>query len=148
MAILLVYFENKHGNVCLPPTNDCPTLPGYERRECHYLHEVDKIQKRLYAQTVDELEREGIREQAVWGQRMAQVRSDLITRMHSAATIQYEKDFIAAYLCLSDERKREQYRSRFTCDMAYFAAREFDNPEEATVRALDIVDRQGQKRHG
>ena len=146
MALHVVYFQNRFGHIALPPNDDCPTLPGYERREANTLDEVDKLQLKLNQQTVEELEREGVREQLVWGEKMRQVRSDLITRMHSAATTQYEKDFIAHYLMLSDQRKRDQYKSRFTCDRAYFAAREFDNPEEATVRALDIADRQGARK--
>lgn len=137
MAILLEYYERANGDILLPPDHASFLEflpPGCVRCEATDLRQIDRIQGRLEQQERIRLEQDGQREEAALAERRAEIRSSLTTRMTSAATTQYERDFLAAYLKLSDQRKRDHYQKRFTCDMAYFEMREFDRPRTPDER--------------
>lgn len=141
MSVLLQYYEDAQGNIQLPPDEECFWTicpPGFERREAHYLHEVDKVKDRLESDERRRLELEGQREAAVMAPRIKAIRENLQSRMSSSATSAYEREFISLYLQLSDERKRELYRQRFACDNAYFELREFDRKRAPDEVRKDI----------
>lgn len=131
MAIHLTYFEDSTGHIQLPPTSDIPAPPGYQRSEANTLDEVDKLQARMQRQEADELERAGIREEVVWGQRLAEQRSKLIALVRSSTTTEYEKEFLMYWMQLRDEKRKAYFKSRFSVDIAaraFFEQREYDTP--------------------
>jgi hypothetical protein len=130
MAIHLVYFEDRDGNISLPPTDDTPCPPGYDRREANTLAEVDRLQKRLQQATYARCQQELMRDEAAFAEARERVRSSLTARIASAATTEYEKEFLRCYIQLREE-KREKYRQRFACDTAYLEMRENDKPRNA-----------------
>ena len=130
MAIHIQYFRNASGVINLPPTDDTPCPPTYERCEANSLAEVDALQRALQSQTYARTSLEQAHDDATFADARERVRSDLTARISSNTTSQYEKDFIRAYLQLRDE-KREKYRSRFVCDTAFLEMRENDKPRNA-----------------
>lgn len=151
MPIHLRYFVHAHADdhaenkIALPPDSATPCPPGYEEREANTLAEVDRLQRQLQSIEFAKLQREGERDAAQWADRLKAADDRLRTRAASSATTPYERDFIAEWLKLRDEKKREHFRQRFEVDMAaysYFPAREFDNPEERAQTLLDATDKQ------
>lgn len=146
MALHVQYLINAQGQIALPPDGYVaqsvladPRWSGYELREANTLDEVDRLTQRLNQQARDEAERDGLREQAVWAERLEQQRSAIAARIASSATSEYEKEFLRHWLLLRDEKKKAAYKSRFACDQAYFELREHDharNPEETLKESL------------
>jgi hypothetical protein len=130
MAIHLIYFEDRGGNISLPPSDDTPCPPGYDRREANTLAEVDRLQRRLQQATYERCQRELQRDEEAFAESRERVRSALAARIASAATSEYEKEFLRGYIQLREE-KREKYRQRFACDRAYLELRENDHPRNA-----------------
>src|ERR1700690_2878842 len=115
MAIHLRYFERKDGTVLLPPTDDTPCPADCLDLEANTLDEVDRLQKRLQQATYARCQQEQMRDEAAFAEARERTRSALTAKIASAATSQYERDFLREYIKLREE-KREKYRSRFTCD--------------------------------
>jgi hypothetical protein len=142
VAIHLYYFENREGDIQLPPTYEvyftlCPK--GYDRREANTLDEVDKLQKRLQEQTYKRCQAEQLRDEISFATARRHVIDSLQATLHSAATSQYERDFIRYYLEVHQPAKREEYKKRFACDRAFLEMREMDkprNPEETLGESL------------
>jgi hypothetical protein len=130
MAIHLTYFEDRNGSISLPPTDDTPCPPGYDRREANTLAEVDRLQSRLQRDTYERCQRELLRDEEATTEARERVRSALTAKIASAATTEYERDFLREYLKLRED-KRAKYRQRFTCDVAYLEMRENDHPRNA-----------------
>lgn len=133
MAIHLYFYEDRHGDIQLPPTDEvyftiCP--PGYERREANTLTEVDALQKKMQAATYRRSQSQLEHDEAVFAASRKAVIDSLHARLASSCTTQYERDFIHAYIQLREE-KRAAYRQRFTCDTAYLEMRENDHPRNA-----------------
>jgi hypothetical protein len=130
MAIHLVYFKSRDGTISLPPTDDTPCPPGYMRCEANTLDEVDKLQKRLQQATYERCQRELRRDEEAFAESRERVRSSLTAKIASSATTEYEREFLRAYIQLREE-KRDKYRQRFACDVAYLEMRENDRPRNA-----------------
>ena len=130
MAIHLLYFRNSVGDISLPPTDDTPCPPGYERCEANTLAEVDTLQRELQRATYLRNQQELMRDELAFASAREKVRSDLTARLSSAATSEYEREFIRGYLQLREE-KRDKYRQRFACDRAFLEMRENDKPRNA-----------------
>jgi hypothetical protein len=130
MAIHLKYFERPDGTVLLPPTDDTQCPPDCIAREANSLAEVDALQRRLQAATYARCQRELEADESAFAAVRSEVASRLSQRMASAATTQYEKDFLREYVKLREE-KRDRYRQRFTCDRAFLEMRENDHPRNA-----------------
>jgi hypothetical protein len=130
MAIHLIFFEDRGGNISLPPSDDTPCPPGYDKREANTLAEVDRLQKRLQQATYERCQRELQRDEEAFAESRERVRSSLAARIASSATTEYEKEFLRGYIQLREER-REKYRQRFACDRAYLEMRENDRPRNA-----------------
>lgn len=130
MAIHLRYFERPDGTVLLPPSDDIPCPADCLDREANTLTEVDALQKRLQAATYARCQRERMRDEVAFAESRQRVIDNIHSRIASAATTQYEKDFLREYIKLREE-KREKYRQRFACDTAYLELRENDHPRNA-----------------
>jgi hypothetical protein len=130
MAIHLTYFESKDGTISLPPSDDTPCPPGYDRREANTLAEVDRLQKRLQSATYERCQRELMHDEQALAESRERVRASITARIASAATTEYEKEFLREYIKLREE-KRDKYRQKFTCDVAYLEMRENDKPRNA-----------------
>jgi hypothetical protein len=130
VAIHLVYFKSRDGTISLPPTDDTPCPPGYMRCEANTLDEVDKLQKRLQQATYERCQRELQRDEEAFAESRERVRSSLTAKIASSATTEYEREFLRAYIQLREE-KRDKYRQRFACDVAYLEMRENDRPRNA-----------------
>lgn len=141
MAIKLYFFENREGDIQLPPNDECyfTFCPvGYDRREANTLAEVDALQKRLQEQTYRRQHSEWERDESTWALSRKAVIDSLHATLRSSCTSEYEREFIRAYIQLKEE-KRGKYRSRFVCDRAFLELRENDrarNPEETLGESL------------
>jgi exonuclease VII large subunit len=129
MAIHLRWFERRDGTVLLAPDDvsglraTCP--PDCIEREANTLAEVDALQRRLQAATYERCQREFQRDEDAFREARERVRSDLTAKLYSAATDEWEKEFIRGYLQLREE-KRDKYREILSCRQAYLLAREND----------------------
>ncbi len=139
MAIHLRFFERASGVILLPPDSTTPCPFDCVEREANSLAEVDALQRRLQQQTYERRQQELQTDEEAFAAAREQVRSDLTARLSSAATSEYEREFIRLYLQLREER-RAAYRSRFTADTAYLLARENDEKKSANpmLEALDL----------
>src|SRR5580704_17495477 len=130
MAIHLRFFERRNGDILLPPDDETPCPRDCLLREANTLAEVDRLQRRLQQQTYERCQRELLRDEDAFAEARERVRSDLTTKLASAATSEYEREFLRAYIQLREE-KRDKYRQRFACDVAYLEMRENDRPRNA-----------------
>ena len=130
MAIHLTYFESADGTISLPPSDDTPCPPGYDRREANTLAEVDRLQKRLQSATYERCQRELMHDEQALAESRERVRASITARISSAATTDYEKEFLRCYIQLREE-KRKAYQKKFSCDVAYLEMRENDKPRNA-----------------
>jgi hypothetical protein len=124
----VVYFRFPNGHITLAPYSDMPTPNGAIREGADTLAQVDRLQERLLSQEKQQWEREAQRDAATFGKLEEAVRDRLYARMTSAATDDYEKEFIRLYLQLRDEKKRKRYRDLYLQRTAYLWARENDSP--------------------
>jgi hypothetical protein len=125
-ASAIEYFLNRRsparppGYVILAPYSGSPCPDGYTREFADDLPAVDRLQATLLRQEQQQWEREQIHEEALIGERQRGVVDRLRQIMCSSATSAYERDFIAAYLALREE-KREKYRRVFEQRTAYLS---------------------------
>lgn len=138
----VIYFENSDGKLVLPPTTEDArwiystryAKLGFEWKEAGTLAEVDQLQKRLIAVEAQEMNLhlandDELRQRGLY----REVGERLRARMVSAATTEYEKDFISAYLMLREE-KRAKYAQLFLERTSYLWALEMDSKTKATDR--------------
>lgn len=131
----IVYFQNREGEIWLPPSTqqalavkDQMRARGFELKEANSLDKIDRLQKELQDWEYRKKERDCERLDTLRAEVRRGVRDRLVAKMVSSSTTPYERDFIQAYLMLSDD-KRDHFRKRFMCDnIAYFEKRESDNP--------------------
>jgi hypothetical protein len=146
----VIYFENKDHYVIIPPEEvgvvgiarkvyeEKYKALGWEWREASTLHEVDKLQKRLVDQEV--------RRNSAMADRNSECRDRafhysgqiLRQRMCSSSTTPWERDFIAAYLKMRED-KRDRYRDALTHHNYYLYARENDENKK-----IDLPLQEGQ----
>jgi hypothetical protein len=134
----VIFFENSSGHILLPgiQIGEGPSearrmfesrykAQGYEWREAGTWTEVQRLQKRLVEQETRILQQQG----QVDAERRARVHretsSNLRARMASGDCDPWERDFIAAWLQLREEKQAE-YTKRFTERNMYLYACEFD----------------------
>ncbi len=137
----IVYFDNFAGEVVLPPDSGAARYyysefrdatgrtyrdRGYELREAGTLAEVDALQRRLVEQDRREAECAADRSEVSSAEAWARRGSDLYGRMVSAATPEYEKEFIRAYLLVRED-KRARHRQRWLERQSYLWCREMDS---------------------
>jgi hypothetical protein len=130
MAIHLRFFERRNGDILLPPDDETPCPRDCLLREANTLAEVDRLQRRLQQQTYERCQQEYLRDEEAFAESRQRVIDNIHTRLASAATSQYERDFLREYIKLREE-KRDKYRQRFACDVAYLEMRENDRPRNA-----------------
>lgn len=137
----IVFYDNSAGEVVLPPSADVARYyysefrdgsgrtyrdRGFELREAGTLAEVDALQRRLVERDRREAEGQVDRQEAATAEAWRRRGSDLYARMVSAATPEYEKEFIRAYLQVRDD-KRARYRQAWLERQSYLWAREQDS---------------------
>ena len=141
----IIYFENEAGRVVLPPSSDGARAAwersykrdGYEIREADTLAAVERLQKRLVAQELEERERQAAHSGALRDAAWRVTGADLAQRMRSSATTPWERDFIEAYLQLREE-KRERHRQRFLETSMYLDVLEFDSGHQHRTDRLRV----------
>jgi hypothetical protein len=130
MPIHLRFFERRDGTVLLPPDDTTPCPADCLDREANTLTEVDALQRRLQQATNDRCQRELQHDEEAFASARQRVIDNIHAKLASSATSQYERDFLREYIKLREE-KREKYRQRFACDVAYLEMRENDRPRNA-----------------
>jgi len=145
----VVYFKNyrdsahPEGYLMLAPYSDFPTPRGYSREVARTLSEIDRLQFILIEQERRECEAEMLHDEAILGRKQREITDRLRQRMVSSSTSPYDRDLIAAYLQLREE-KREKHRQRFMERNMYLHARENDTPRNRSTHdekvSLDRVN--------
>src|ERR1017187_5789977 len=130
-APYVTYFESASGAISIPPTLDTPTPPGYDRRECHSIHEVEALERRMQQSSRDTAELEGGRWEAEGMETRRPVHRNLMTAIEPSSTSPYDKEFLKAWCELRDEKRREPYKRIFQQRESYFEALHFDHPRNA-----------------
>jgi len=130
VAIHFHYFEDRDGNIQLPPDDEtyftqCP--PGYDRREANTLDEVDKVQKRLQEADYKRHQAEYERDDAAWAGGRQRITDSLNTTIASSTSTQYGKDFARAYLQLREDKKKAYHKKMFEY-VSFLEMRENDKP--------------------
>lgn len=139
----ILYFEREDGHVVLPVYDaGCPEQARriFDQRYKNHpsekwqwretdgtLSAVDALQKRLCDQEIRRDNRMMESHQAVREAWRKQVASSLYARMTSAATSEFEREFIKIYLTLRDDAKRDKYRQQLEHRNHFLWAREFDS---------------------
>lgn len=136
----VIYFENSNGEIVLPPNSSEARYfyegfrqasgktyreLGFEWREAETLAEVDALQRRLVEQDRRANERNAERDERSRSASWQRIGDSLRARMVSSSTSPYEREFIALYLQLREE-KRARHRQRWLERTSYLWAREFD----------------------
>lgn len=106
---------------------------GWGWGEASTLSEVDKLQQQLAEQEIRKVEHRVGVDSFVRERIFRETGDALRSQMVSAATSQWEKDFIRCYLQMREE-KRNKYRSELTNHNYYIYARE--NSESKSVEDL------------
>ena len=97
---------------------------GFEYRDdCHTLNDVDRLQKKLQEQEMAIRRRQGEVDERTRQEIHQQTASRLRQRMASRDCKPFERDFIANWLMLQEE-KRKKYTQRWTEYTDYIWARE------------------------
>lgn len=136
-----IYFERKDGYVILAPAekgrDDLARMVyekrygplGWEWREARNLGELDRLEKRLIAQE----EREAAKMIAANSQVRDWVRqavaSALRQQMVSSSSTPFEREFIACYLKMREE-KRDKFRDALTHHNLGIMARNYDSSKK------------------
>lgn len=129
MAIHLIYFESQRGEILLPPTSDTPCPRGHILREANTISEVHDLERRLQRQELDRHEQQLERDHDWAEEKRREVRRRLISRIDSAATDEYTKEFLRNWMMLRDEKRREYYKNQFRCREVYLEGLHFDRPQ-------------------
>lgn len=145
----VVYFVNHRdttrppGWIMLAPYTSFATPVGWSREGAESLPEVDRLERKLMEQEVAERGADLVNEERTMGPLRDAVRDKLYQRMTSNSTSQYEKDFIAAYLQLREDR-RDKYHAKYLEFVTYLHARNFDTPKGRRMDSESVnVDRIG-----
>lgn len=134
-ASAIEYFCNRRdpsrppGYLLLAPYSGARLPDGYSREFADSLSAVDRLQTTLLSQEKREWEREQVHEESLIRARQQSVVDRLRQIMVSDSTSPYERDFIAAYLQLRDD-KREKYRKLYEQRVAYLSVLAHDCPPD------------------
>lgn len=133
--IKLVYFSRKlpDGTEHIIPAPDTrhPTPPGYIRRECRHLNEVDKVTRIIVKQDQEFFARMLANERAAGKSFRDGVRSRLCRRMLEIDCTAFERTFIAGALDYLVKKEEEIYTIKRVG--GYFHQREFDSDKSGPV---------------
>jgi hypothetical protein len=122
--ICVVYFENKEGYVIVAPDRSHPTPQGFIRRECHHLHEVDRLTRKLQTQDRNMFSRLMEKDRKQIQAKHEQIKSKLRQRLLAVDCSRVERLFILGAFQYLDKKERELLK----CEVGgYFHAREFDS---------------------
>lgn len=145
----VIYFENASGYVILAPQQigqgtalakkiyeERYRPAGWEWREAgaNGLHEVDALQKKLIDQEVSRDRRMADKSSYERDVVRREIAESLRNRMTSAATSEFEREFIRYYLELREDSKRDKYREALKQRNYYLWAREQDSSTKVEDR--------------
>ncbi len=148
----IIFFERQDGYAVLPVYDaGCPEQARrvFDQRYKHHATEkwrwaetdgtlsaVDALQKRLCEQE-DRKNGQMIERHAIVRERWRkQVADSLRSRMVSADTSPFEREFIEIYLTLREDKTRDKYRQQLEHRHNYLWAREMDNKTKVEDRAI------------
>lgn len=124
----------RQGGIIIAPHSDHPTPEGYVRKECRYLHEVDKLTKRMNQQDFNEFNDLMAKDRQIMQQRRDKTRSTLKQRMLAADCTMFERRFIQGALVYLDRKEKENTEFAIR---GFFTQREYDSP------STDPIDNYG-----
>jgi hypothetical protein len=133
-ASAIEYFCNRRnpshppGFLILAPYSSAPMPYGYTREFADDLPSVDRLQSTLLSQEKRDWESERLTSETVMAERQRAVVDRLRQLLCSSATSPYEREFIAAYLQLRDE-KRDKYRKVWEHRVAYLSVLAHETPK-------------------
>jgi hypothetical protein len=128
------YFVNSRdpshppGYIILAPYSNAPLPNGYSREYADSISSVDRLQNQLLFQERRQWEREELHDTVLMGERQRKVVDSLKQKMVSSSTSPYERDWIAAYLQLREEKK-EKHRKVFEQRTAYLWQTAHETPK-------------------
>jgi hypothetical protein len=140
-----MYFVN-HRDPAHPPGfimmavySDQPTPDGYSREYATTLKEVDRLQFTLLEQERRQWERDAQVSDSFMLARRRAIYDWLCSKMVSSSTSPFERDAIAAYLKLKEE-KRDKHRNNLEHRMAYLyqVAHELPRNRRANEERVDL----------
>lgn len=117
------------GHILLAPYSSHPAPEGFTVEYADNLRAVDRLERSLQSQAAREMEAEALADERLREAVGQRVRDSLAQRMVSSSTSPYERDFIAAWLALRDERRRERYIAKYEEYVVYLNARHNDIPK-------------------
>lgn len=132
----VIFFVNQKGKIIIAPHVDHRTPEGYVRKECKYLHEVDKLTKEMNKQDFNEFRDLMEKDREIMRQRRDKTRRTLRQRMLAVDCTAFEIAFIKGALAHMDVREKEM--TEFSI-RGYFHAREFDSA------STDPIDKHGEQ---
>ena len=112
----------------LAPYSDFATPRGWSRHECTTLRECYQFQRRWQEQELEDARREGVVSLSLVRERFRRTRDSMLARMASSSTTPFDRDFMAAYLQLQEE-KLEKHERNFEHRVAYLWVLEHDVPK-------------------
>lgn len=122
--ICVVYFENSSGYVIVAPDQSHPTPQGFERKECHHLHEIDSLTRRLNQQDTNMFGRLMANDREQIRAKHTSIRSKLGQRLLAVDCSPVERAFILHMFRYMDRKEEELTR----CEVrGYFQQREYDS---------------------
>lgn len=131
MPLHVVYFENRHGRISLPPTSDTVTPPGYERREANTIFELMALERRLQRESTDRAEQEAELDASIMSEPRRRARQAILDRMASVDTDPETKEMLRLWCQLKDEQRRVHYANIIHQRLSYFEALHYDKPRNA-----------------
>jgi hypothetical protein len=135
----VVYYVNHSspshppGHVLLAPYSSHPAPDGFTVEYADNLRAVDRLERTLQSQAAREMESDALADQSLRDAIGQRVRDSLTQKMVSSSTTPYERDFIAAWLALREEKRREKYISKYEEYATYLHARHYDTPKGRAV---------------
>jgi|SRR6266478_3620497 len=118
-ASTVIYFTNHkdpthaEGTIILAPYSAFPTPEGWSRHEADDLASVRRLEDRLNDQETRRLEAQYHRSEATLKNLRQKVRDQLMAKLLSSETSEYDRDFIKEWIRLRDEKKRAKYQAAF-----------------------------------
>lgn len=124
----------KKGYIIVAPDASHPTPQGYERKECRYLHEVDKLTKKMNEQDAEQFGALMAKDREIMRERREKNRRTLRQRMLAPDCSAYERRFIQGAIEYLDRKEKENTEFQIR---GFFVQREYDSP------STDPIDNYG-----
>ena len=135
-ASAVIYFVNhtdpRHwpGYIMLAPYSEFHTPEGYSREVADDLPSLRKLEQRMNNDATREWREEYFYSETGLFAFQEKKRAELRSKMYSAATTPYERDFIEEWLKLKDEKKRDRYKEFFEHRQIVLHQLHYDTPKD------------------